>query len=222
MLDLDGKHCGRCGCIELASSPSPPRCCSRLRRNPGPSPLLPPRRCGTRGAGAAGWRGCRSSPEGRRRGGRGRGRSRGAVPGSVRLAFPQPILPGCSGFQAKPPLPCSRAQCSGPAQSRIGRELRSPFPVKRCQVPGFSPRSSLQLGRSDYRLREHIFSLLLSCLPPPVPLPTVLPEGQLCEDWLRQVSVTCHDFAALGKSVNRLDVGKIQIEIPQTPQTPRF
>lgn len=170
-LDLDGKHCGRCGCKELASSPSPPPCCSRLRRNPGPSPLLPPRRCGTRGAGAAGWRGCRSSLEGRRR--RGGGGEAGHVappPVSVRLAFPQRILPGCSGFQAQslPSLVPARRGCSSPAQSRIGRELRSPFPVKRCQVPGFSPRSSLQLGRSDYRLREHIPSLLLSCLPPPI------------------------------------------------------
>lgn len=71
-LDLDGKHCGRCSCKALASSPSPPPRRSGLRRNPGPSPLRPPAPLRHARGGGAGWRGCPSSLEGWRRGWGGR------------------------------------------------------------------------------------------------------------------------------------------------------
>lgn len=201
-LTLTENTCRRCGCKVLASSPSPPPRRCRLRRNPRPRASAAREGRGRQGGGDARlpWKAGKGGGEG--------GRSRGAATRRSPIGGPAAAPARLLGFPGlEQPLPRSpRRGCSGPAQGRVGRGPSSPCPVKRCQVPGFSPRSSLQL-RSDHCLREHIPSLL-SCLAPSVPLPTALPEGQLCQDWLKQVSVTCQDLAALGTSVNLAGSGE--------------
>lgn len=208
-LDLDGKHLQALRLQSASLLPFPTPTPLRTAAESRALASAPSRASAAReGRGRQGGGDARLPWKAGEEGGEG-GRSRGAATRRSRIGGPAAAPARLLGFPGmQQPLPCSpRRGCSGPAQSRVGQGPSSPCPVKRCQVPGFSPRSSLLL-RSDHCLREHIPSLLLSCLAPSVPLPTVLPEGQLCQDWLKQVSVTCQDFAALGTSVNLVGGGE--------------
>lgn len=127
------------GAAAAKRSPPPfphPRAAADCGGIPAPRLCALPRRCGTRGAGAAGWRGCPSSLEGRRRG-RGRrwgggegGRSRGAATRRSRIGGPAADPARLLGFPGRQqPLPRSRLQgmlWPSAEQGRAGAALSLP------------------------------------------------------------------------------------------------
>lgn len=172
MLDLEGKHFVRCGCSSLASpslpAPAPQRTAAESQ------PLAHSRAAAARegGGGMARGGGMAGMPvfPGRRGGEERGGPSRGiATRHSPIGGSCNRVSEGCLGFQTwNSPL----SSFGRPGVHQFREEgagvgiLLSPQGVTQ---PSCSPRSSLQLGRSNYCLREHIPSLLLSRLLPTCP-----------------------------------------------------
>lgn len=161
----------RCGCSSLASPPLP-RAAADCGGIPAPSLRALLRRCGTRGAGAEwqGWRDCGDAGLPWKAGTEEMGRlvtwyrpRHNPIGGSRSQAA------WVSMHRAAPSLRSSARGCAGPWRRTAGCGFCLLCRVERSLLPGCSPSSSLQLGRSDDCLRESI-PLLLSHLPTSLPL----------------------------------------------------